>query len=650
MPSSPAKATKARRTLLRVSLGVETDFLLARQRAKQIAALVGFELQDQTRIATAVSEIARNAWEYAHGGAVEFFVDPTSHSEQPFDATPRTLSLMESASEALVRGLPQLRIVISDRGPGISHLDQIWAGTYQSQTGMGIGLIGARRLVDHLEVTTGDSGTQVTLVKVLPRSAPAPNSSELSTALARLSLNEKATATSALSSQNQELLTLLSELRARESELRALNVELEETNRGVLVLYAELADKAHAVQQASEMKTRFLSGVTHELRTPLNSIVSLARLMLGHIDGPLNAEQDKQVNFILRSAQNLTEMVNDLLDLAKIEAGKASVTTTNFTVQTLFAGLRGMFRPLATNPEVKLIFETPEDTIDLFTDEGKLSQILRNFISNALKFTERGSVTVSARIEPGIEGKPSGKPLRFICFSVQDTGVGIAPEHHNLVMQEWGQAPASLPGGSGRAKGSGLGLPLSRSLAELLGGSIGFTSAAGAGSCFFVTLPALAPAENQPSSDATEPESPSIPQHILIVDDDEVARYLLRRQLGTLTSAPIEEAVGGVEALEAIAAHPPRLVFLDLVMAGMTGFDVAKLLRARPETSELRIVLHTAKTLSPEESRAFEALDLMVIAKRPSAPNALEADDLSVELERALLDVGLSNLHHGNQR
>jgi len=624
MPSSPTKATSNRNTLVRINLHLETDFLLARQRAKQIAALLGFELQDQTRIATAVSEVARNAWEYASDGTVEFFLDPTS-----------SIPLHENRSTG-----SQLRIVITDRGPGIPHLDEIWAGGYQSQTGMGIGLIGARRLLDHVDVVTSKSGTEVTLFKLLPRNAAPPSISDISAALARASFSERSTATAALASQNHELVTLLHELRAREAELQALNVELEETNRGVLVLYAELADKAQAVQQASEMKTRFLSGVTHELRTPLNSIVSLARLMLGHTDGPLNAEQDKQVNFILRSAQNLTEMVNDLLDLAKVEAGKSSINNSAFTVQTLFAGLRGMFRPLATNPDVKLIFETPVETVDLFADEGKLSQILRNFISNALKFTEQGSVVVTVEAMPNSEDQ-SGRAIRF---SVRDTGVGIAPEHHALVMQEWGQAPA--PTKSGRAKGSGLGLPLSRSLAELLGGTIGFTSAPGEGSCFYVILPALA----QPAIQPLEPEDNTEQQHILIVDDDEVARYLLRRQLGNLTSAPIEEAVSGAAALEAIAANPPRLVFLDLVMPGMSGHEAANLIRAREETAQLPIVLHTSKVLSTEERKIFELLDLILIAKRPSQPNTLESDDLSVELERALLEAGLSNLHHGTAR
>src|SRR6202012_856272 len=177
--------------------------------------------------------------------------------------------------------------------------------------------------------------------------------------------------------QDQEILRLLADLRDRERELTKLNRELEETNRGVMVLYSELEDRAIELQQASEMKTRFVSGITHELRTPLNSIVSLAGLLIRRIDGELTAEQEKQVLFIQRSAQNLTEMVNDLLDLAKIEAGKVTARLSEFTIGEFLAALRGMFRPLAMNENVQLIIEESSlDSTQLYTDEGRLAQIL----------------------------------------------------------------------------------------------------------------------------------------------------------------------------------------------------------------------------------------------------------------------------------
>ena len=593
-------------SLLKVHLAGETDFLLARQRARQIAALLGFELQDQTRIATAVSEIARNAFEYAREGRAEFVLDQGGF------------------------GGPALRIVISDTGKGIPNLEEIWSGGYASKTGMGLGLIGARRLMDELEVETSASGTRVTLLKRLPRTAQEPPSPA---AIAAGLAQSEVRPTSALRDQNQELLSLLSDLRARESELRTLNQELEETNRGVLVLYAELADKAQAVQQANEMKTRFLSGVTHELRTPLNSIVSLSRLMLAHADGPLNPEQEKQVNFILRSAGNLTEMVSDLLDLAKIEAGRATTNLTHFNVADLFAGLRGMFRPLAVDPRVRLLFEAPDSTLELRTDEGKLAQILRNFISNALKFTHVGSVRVRAE----------ALGHREVRFSVIDTGVGIRAEDHDLVMQEWGQTQNQLGTGA-HARGSGLGLPLARSLAELLGGSVDFTSEVGKGSTFNVTLPARvveAPVEIHAGAG-----------YILVCDDDEVARYLLRRHLAGLTATRMEEAASGKEALEKIAESVPSLLFLDMLMPGQGGTEVLRELRANPRTAHLPVALYTAKPLTPEEQVMLAAFDVTIVPKRPQPGGAdnvatAEGDEHKVHLERMLLQVGLCNLHEG---
>src|SRR5262249_20502651 len=203
--------------------------------------------------------------------------------------------------------------------------------------------------------------------------------------------------------QNQELLRTLGELQKRQTELRQLNRELEDTNRGVVALYAELDEKADYLRRASEMKSRFLSNMSHEFRTPLNSIQSLARLLLDRSDGDLMPEQEKQVSYIRKAAEDLTELVNDLLDLAKVEAGKVIVRPTEFEAGPLFGALRGMLRPLLThNASVALVFEEPVGVPTLNTDESKVSQILRNFISNALKFTERGEVRVSA--VPGPDG------------------------------------------------------------------------------------------------------------------------------------------------------------------------------------------------------------------------------------------------------
>jgi signal transduction histidine kinase len=590
--------------LLTVVLKGDSDFVLARQRAKQIAGILGFENQDQTRIATAVSEIARNAFEYAGGGRAEFFVDRVPQ--------------------------PQFRIVISDKGKGIDSIEAIYEGSYASASGMGLGIVGARRLLDSFDLKTSPTGTIATLIKRIPGQKPIPSNAELTLRLPQTPSDSNI----ALVDQNHELMNLLGDLRGRESELKRLNQELEETNRGVLVLYAELEDKALAVQHASEMKTRFLSGVTHELRTPLNSIVSLSRLLLHRVDGELNPEQEKQVGFILRSAQTLSDMVNDLLDLAKIEAGKTSVKLGDVNVHDTLAGLRGMFRSFATNPNVNLVVMLPQGqeahTLVLQTDEGKLAQILRNFISNALKYTEEGRVVVKAeRVDDNI------------VFSVADTGIGIAPEHHELVMQEWGQVESAM---QNRHKGSGLGLPLSRSLAELLGGSIHFTSTPGMGSTFYLTLPAL-PVERKGS----DPNRHAQSVHILIADDDEVARYLLRRRVSSLTTAAIHEATNVAECLQAITRNRPTILFLDFVTTGPRGLDVLYRIREQTANQQLPIVLLTARNITPSEHTQLSALDIQVISKRlgDTDSNQQEQDEQRQQIERALLQVGLSNMHEG---
>ena len=202
-----------------------------------------------------------------------------------------------------------------------------------------------------------------------------------------------------LAEQNHELLTTLAELAQRQEELGRLNAELQDTNRGVLALYAELDEKAETLQRADAMKSKFLSNMTHEFQTPLNAILALSRLLLERTDGELEPEQEKQVQFIRDAAQNLADLVADLLDLAKVEAGKITMRPSSFTVHDLFGGLRGVIRPLQQREGVALLFDSGDDVPTLFTDEGKVAQILRNYLSNALKFTEHGEIRVSAAVD-----------------------------------------------------------------------------------------------------------------------------------------------------------------------------------------------------------------------------------------------------------
>jgi len=274
----------------------------------------------------------------------------------------------------------------------------------------------------------------------------------------------------------QERDTLQAELRESVGRIEALSRELTETNRGVVALYAELDDRAAELHEVAELKSRFLSYMSHEFRTPLGSIRSIARILLDQMDGPLTEEQEKQVRFIQSAAEELTDMVNDLLDLAKIDAGRISISPEWFEMVDLFAALRGMFKPIVINHEVALIFEEPVNVPRVYTDDKRLSQILRNFISNALKFTQKGEVRVSAQY----------RETGWVTFSVADTGIGIAKEHQGALFQDFVQLDSPI---QKRFRGTGLGLALSKRLAELLGGHVAVESQLGHGSTFSVVIP-----------------------------------------------------------------------------------------------------------------------------------------------------------------
>ncbi|RYE92438.1 MAG: histidine kinase, partial [Oxalobacteraceae bacterium] len=226
----------------------------------------------------------------------------------------------------------------------------------------------------------------------------------------------------------------LAELDALRQQNQALREELEETNQGVLALYAELDQQAEQLRDVSELKSRFLSYMSHEFRTPLSSILSITRLLEDGMDGPLTAEQSKQVRFVSASARELTEMVDDLLDLAKIEAGRITISPAWFDMFDLFSALRGMFRPIVDASSVDLIFEEPVGLPKLYTDDKKLAQILRNFISNALKFTVQGEVRVSAQ-------RVGEQEIRF---AVHDTGLGIPAELHSNLFEDFSQIDSPL--------------------------------------------------------------------------------------------------------------------------------------------------------------------------------------------------------------
>lgn len=597
--------------IITLSLRSEADVVLARQRARQVSSIFDLNELRQTRVATAVSEIARNALVHGGGGRVEMF---------------------------LAGGAARARLVIriSDAGGGIPARPQ-----RPGDSGVPRGLMVAERLSDAFHSETSTEGTRVTLTTILPTSVRgvAGEAREAADALTR---RPPETLLEEVQRQNQEIVRVLEDLMSRQEDLLRLNEELEETNRGVVAfhqeltreleetnrgvvaLYGELDDRTEELRRTNNLKDQFISYLSHEFRTPVHSVIALSNILLGARDAELTAEQQTQVQLILRSASGLLELVDDMLDLAKISAGRLGVRPEVVTVTDLFSTLRGMMRPLVPSDHpVSLIFSDAVHIPLLYTDQGKLSQIMRNLVSNALKFTNEGEVRISAKVDGD-----------FVVFAVADTGIGIAEKDRSRIFGEYEQVEGAF---QRRARGTGLGLPLSQRLAELLGGRITIESEAGAGSTFRLRIPLRYNGVDDPDVVGEGPIGRSTGEaHILIVDDDQAARYVLRHLLESL-GCTVTEATSGEDLLRLARAQTPGAIIADLVMPGMDGFELLQRLRADPLTSTIPVIIRTGKRLTDEDRDRLAG----------RAADVLTKDEDGTDRNRAALRVGAALVRIG---
>jgi len=542
-------------TIAAIEIRFEQDVVQARQKARQIAGLLGFDRNDQTRISTAVSEIARNALQFGGGGEVAFSVEATA------------------APAVFV-------ITIRDQGPGADESPTPDKGRSVDRTGTDKGIVAARQLMDRFQMDAlPGGGSTVSLGKILPLSAPPLTDATLAGLRDALGKVLAESPYEEIRRQNQELLHTMDELRRRQDELTTLNQELADTNRGVLALYAELDEKAAQLSGANMLQKTFLSNMSHEFRTPLNSVLALARLLLDRVDGELTPEQEKQVVFIRNSANNLYALVNDLLDLSKIDAGKIVVRPRDCEAEELFSGLRGMLRPLLATPGLELVIEDPTGIPTLFTDDGKVSQILRNFIANALKFTERGEVRVSAHLS---------EDVREVVFAVADTGIGISPEDQGRIFDEYVQVESAQ---QGKPKGTGLGLPISRRLAEMLGGRVWVESIPGLGSTFRASIPIRF---GGPGPDAEVASlEPDVTRHsVLVVEDDPATQLLYEKFLkdSGFQALPVTSIRAARQALQRFR---PAAVLLDILIPGEDGWSLLGEIKGEPTTRDLPVIVAT---------------------------------------------------------
>jgi signal transduction histidine kinase/CheY-like chemotaxis protein/HAMP domain-containing protein len=391
------------------------------------------------------------------------------------------------------------------------------------------------------------------------------------------------------------------ELESQKTELATQSAELQEQN-------AELETQKNQLSEANQLKTNFLSNMSHELRTPLNSVIALAGVLNRRLSNQIPDEEYSYLEIIERNGKHLLALINDILDISRIEAGREEVEITRFDIKGLISEIITTIEHQAKQKSIDL-FQTSDHTDPKFTgkamyiqsDAVKCRHILQNLISNAVKFTEKGKVEVK-----------SGQSDNAIEISVSDTGIGISEMHQPHIFDEFRQADSST---SRRFGGTGLGLAIAKKYANLLGGTISVKSTPGSGSEFTLTLPLHYFAEKQvsraePMAEKINPgiQTGYIPvstktvKTILMVEDSQPAIIQINDVLGD-SGYKILAAHDGKEALAIIAHTIPDAIILDLMMPDMDGFEVLQTLREAEQTAYVPVLILTAKHITKDELR-----------------------------------------------
>lgn len=449
--------------------------------------------------------------------------------------------------------------------------------------------------------------------------------------------------------QNSELLNAQSqELQASEEELRVINEELSIKNQlldhqkqELELASAEAEKKAEELSRTNQYKTEFLANMSHELRTPLNSLLILSRSMANNENGDLSTEYVESAQIIYESASELLRLINDILDLSKVEAGKIEVIPEPCSTSDLADSLYRQFAHMAARKEVG--FEIVVDKrvpVEFLTDQNKLRQILVNLLSNAIKFTGKGMVTLTILAFNGNESEQAGEDqaISDLVFKVKDTGLGIPPAQIQIIFEEFKQVNGSASQAYG---GTGLGLAIASGMARLLGGKISVSSKEGQGSEFTLMLPlravedhisrksvpllnksAIANAgyEGNDDNEGGEPrdaQKSSVPdtteaanfrdKTVLVVDDDMRHIFALSKTLRT-RGLSILMAKDGEHALKQIAHNSQvDLIIMDIMMPGLDGYDTMRLIREKAQYANTPIIAVTARAMPGDREKSLAA-------------------------------------------
>lgn len=419
--------------------------------------------------------------------------------------------------------------------------------------------------------------------------------------------------------------TLTEELQVHSEELQLQHEELRSTNEQLEKQYRESEQKTEELKKVSQFKSEFLANMSHELRTPLNSLLILAQTFSENKEGNLTSKQMEYALTIYSAGKDLLDLINDILDLSKVESGKMNILLSEVNLLELTKGIKDQFFPFSQ--EKGLTFKinlSPEIPDNIITDQKHLLQIIKNLLANAIKFTEEGQVQLNF-YQPSVEAlqRKGYKQSSILAISVKDTGMGIAKEKFELIFDAFRQVDGTI---SRKYGGTGLGLSISRELANLLGGTIRVESEEGKGSTFTLYLPyqeiqseplekrkitvdqTPAILDTQGKDDYTLPCPVSLEgKTILIVDDDMRNIFALTSLLETHQMKTFY-AESGREAISTLQNHSEiDLVLMDIMMPEMDGYETMRIIRQMKEYQTLPIIAVTAKVMKNDRQKCLEA-------------------------------------------